>query len=149
MAATHWPLVLRSCDSVPSVEPYGRAAAAATSGCQPVTKPFFTSGIGAQGGFRVPLSGCPARLPADSVSHPSMGHVLVWTAVTFRAAEEPVRNSLHRFGVWTESMSPGLTPAVPMTTSGWVEVAGGSGVGATPPATPGLPASTVSIRRAA
>src|SRR5664279_6625237 len=102
--------------------------------------PLLTSGIGRQAGALRPSSGCPARLPADNVSHPSMGHVLAWTAVTFRAAEEPVRSSLHRFGVWTGSMSAGLTPAVPMTTSGWVERAGASGVGATPPAGHALPA---------
>lgn len=46
-----------------------------------------------------------------------MGHVLMWTAVTFSAAEDPPRISPHSVGVRFGSMSLGLTPPVPMTTS--------------------------------
>jgi hypothetical protein len=114
-----------------------------------VTKPLFTSGIGWQGGTRAPSSGCPARLPADNVSHPSMGHVLTWMAVTLRAAEEPSRISLQRFGVRAGPMSSGLTPPVPMTTSRPVGVLCGSVWGATPLVRSALPPNTASTRRVA
>src|SRR5674476_1053834 len=111
--------------------------------------PLLTSGIGRQAGALGPSSGCPARLPADNVSHPSMGHVLAWTAVTFSAAEEPSRSSLQRFGVRVGSMSAGLRPPVPMTTSRTVGLVCEGLLEAAPLVRSALLATTASTRRVA